>query len=128
MEYIIWGIKIGIFISIINVWFFRFKKSTPYRPGQANSMVEEFKAYGLSESMMYLVGALKVASAIALFISIWTPQFTLYPAALMAALMLGAIIMHVKVKDPLTKSFPAATFLLLSLILILNANGMFSNM
>jgi len=39
------------------------------------------------------------------------------PAAYgMAVLMLGAIVMHFKVKDPLKKSLPAFTMLLLSLI------------
>jgi len=36
----------------------------------------------------------------------------------MAVLMLGAITMHIKVKDSLIKSLPAFTFLVLSLILI----------
>lgn len=126
MEYLIWGIKIGIFISIINVWFFRFKKPTPFRGGEANSMSQEFKAYGLPENFIYVIGALKVGSALALFISIWMPEFTIYPAAIMAALMLGAILMHLKIKDPLNKAIPAAIFLVLSLILIWDASASFA--
>lgn len=123
MEYLIWGIKIVLFISIINVWFFRFNKRTPWRGSEAASMKEEFTSYGLSENIMYVVGFLKVTSAVVLFISIWLPEYTLYPAVTMALLMTGAILMHLKVNDPIKKSLPAFIFLVLSAILILNSTG-----
>jgi hypothetical protein len=81
-------------------------------------MKEEFKAYGLSETMMYLVGGLKVLSAILLVVSIWIEYLAVPSAAGMAVLMTGAIIMHFKVNDPIKKSFPAFTFLVLSLVII----------
>ncbi len=125
MEYIIIAAKIIIFISIINVWFFRFNKSTEWRAGNANSMKAEFEAYGLSETIMYIVGGLKIFSAILLLISIWIPSLGVPAAAVMALLMLGAIAMHIKVSDPLKKSLPALFFLLLSLLILANAYGIF---
>ena len=119
MEYVIIIIKVFIFLSIVNVWFLRFNRQTPWRGGQAASMKEEFKTYGLSETVMYTVGGLKVIAAALLLISIWVPSLTLPAAGTMAVLMAGAISMHLKVKDPLQKSFPAFTFLVLSVILIL---------
>ena len=118
MEYVLIGIKVFIFLSIINVWFFRFNKATTWRGGTAKSMKEEFEVYGLSESMMYLVGGLKVLSAILLLVSIWVPSLALPAAGTMAILMAGAISMHVKVQDPLKHSFPAFSFLVLSAIII----------
>lgn len=118
MNYILIGAKVIIFISIINVWFFRFNKKTLFRGGDASSMKAEFAAYGLSETMMYLVGALKVLSALGLLISIWAPQLAIPAAAIMAILMLGAIFMHFKISDPLSKSLPAFIFLLLSLLIL----------
>jgi len=118
MEYVIIIIKVFIFLSIVNVWFFRFNKSTSWRGGQAASMKQEFEVYGLSESVMYLVGGLKVLAATLLMVSIWVPQLTLPAAGIMAVLMAGAISMHLRVKDPLRSSFPALTFLVLSLFLI----------
>ena len=118
MDYISILAKVIIFISIINVWFFRFNKKTMYRGGDASSMKEEFAAYGLSESTMYFIGALKVLSALGLIVSIWVPVLTLPSAGLMAILMVGAILMHVKIKDSLKQSMPAAIFLLLSLFII----------
>ncbi len=119
MDFIVSMAKLVIFISIINVWFFRFNKKTPYRGGNASSMKEEFSAYGLSETMVYLIGSLKVLSAICLLVSIWITSFAIPASALMALLMLGAIFMHFKVKDPVNKSLPAFIFLLLALLILI---------
>jgi len=115
--YLLIAIKAFIFISIINVWFFRFSKSTPWRGKDAGSMKDEFEAYGLSSTLMYLVGGLKVLCATGLLASIWYPELAVPSAIGMAVLMLGAIGMHLKVKDPLKKSFPAFSFLVLSLVI-----------
>ncbi|MEM1336864.1 MAG: DoxX family protein [Bacteroidota bacterium] len=119
MEYVTIIIKVFIFFSIVNVWFLRFNKPTSWRGGQATNMKKEFEVYGLSETMLYLVGSLKVLAATLLLVSIWIPQLILPAAGLMAILMAGAIAMHIKVKDPFQKSFPAFSFLVLSLFLIL---------
>lgn len=119
MEFISTIAKVIIFLGIINVWFVRFNKSTAYRGGGAGSMREEFEAYGLSEGMMYLVGGLKVLLATLLVVSIWVPALTLYAAGGMIVLMLGAISMHIKVKDELSRSIPATLMLLLSVLALL---------
>lgn len=122
MEYAIIIIKVFIFLSIVNVWFFRFNKPTSWRGGQAANMKREFEVYGLSESVMYLVGGLKVLAATLLIVSIWVPQLTLPAAGIMAVLMAGAISMHLRVKDPLRSSFPALSFLVLSLFLMFSSS------
>lgn len=118
MEYIVISAKVIIFISIINVWFFRFNKKTQYRGADATSMKDEFAAYGLSTNMVYVIGTLKVLSALCLLISIWVPVLALPAASVMLILMMGAIIMHFRINDPLIKSLPAAIFLLLSILII----------
>lgn len=122
MEYLSMAFKIGLFISIVNVWFVQFNKATPWRAVGANTMREEFKAYGLSETIMYIVGGLKVLSALAIFVSIWVPSLLFPAATVMAVLMIGAILMHLKIKDPLKKSLPALIFLLISLYFLSNGN------
>jgi hypothetical protein len=47
---------------------------------------------------------------------IWIPALTGPAATGMALLMLGAVVMHMKVKDPLRKALPAMIMLLLSLV------------
>lgn len=118
MCYILISAKVIIFIAIINVWFFRFNKKTQYRGGDASSMKDEIAAYGLSTTMVYVIGTLKVLSALALLISIWIPVLALPAATIMVILMMGSIIMHFRINDPLIKSLPATMFLLLSMLII----------
>lgn len=101
--------------GIFNVWFLRFQLSTPFRGGTAKNLREEFRAYGLSDSVFRLVGTLKVACAVLLVAGLWFPQVTVPAASLLAVLMVGAIAMHLKIRDPLRKSLPALVMLLLNL-------------
>ncbi|MEN8817484.1 MAG: DoxX family protein [Nonlabens sp.] len=109
-------IKLVVGLSILNVWLVNRNKLTPWRGGNANSMQEEFAAYGLSINMMIIVGTLKCLFAVLLLISIIF-SVTEYTGAIgIAVLMAGAIIMHLKINDPIKKSLPAGIFLILSLI------------
>ena len=104
-------LQLIISVGLINVWFFRFNKATDYRGGNAKNMQEEFLAYGLPIWSMYLVGTLKVAIAVMLIISIWVEELLIYNLILLALLMIAAVLMHVKVKDPIKKSYPALSIL-----------------
>ena len=104
-------LQLIISIGLINVWFFRFNKVTEYRGGNAQNMKEEFKAYGLPIWSMYLVGAMKVLIAIMLIVSIWIEELLIYNLVVLAALMVAAVMMHLKVKDPIKKSYPALSIL-----------------
>ena len=97
----------GSALWILNVWFNRFDKDTGYRGGDATNMKEEFEEHGLSEKTMYAVGAAKVSLASMMLVGLVVPKFTRPASAGLAAFMLGAIGMHVKVKDPLKRSLPA---------------------
>ncbi|MCP9291540.1 DoxX family protein [Gracilimonas sediminicola] len=120
MEYLIIAIKLIVGLSILNVWLLRSGKETQWRGGDAGSLEEEFKAYGLPIWFMWTVGGLKILFALGLLASIWFtgyPELETYSAYGIAVLMLGAVSMHIKVKDPLKKSLPAFTFLVLSLLI-----------
>ena len=104
-------LQLIISIGLINVWLFRFNKTTEYRGGSAKNMKEEFIAYGLPEWSVYFVGFVKVAIAIMLIISIWVEELLLYNLIVLAALMIAAVFMHLKVKDPIKKSYPALSIL-----------------
>ncbi len=107
--------QVIIALGIFNVWLLRSGKSTSWRGGEAKNMKEEFDVYGLPAWLMTVIGGLKLLLAVLLIAGIWFPFLT-RPAALgVAILMLGAVAMHVKVKDPLKKSLPAFTLLVLSL-------------
>tara|TARA_A100000164_G_scaffold337965_1_gene331887 strand:- start:153 stop:521 length:369 start_codon:yes stop_codon:yes gene_type:complete len=104
-------LQLLISIGLINVWFFRFNKATEFRGGNAKNMREEFQAYGLPAWSMYLVGAAKVVIAILLIVSIWFKELLVYNLLALAVLMIAAVLMHIKVKDPIKKSYPALSIL-----------------
>tara|TARA_B100001175_G_C19418736_1_gene594946 strand:- start:118 stop:486 length:369 start_codon:yes stop_codon:yes gene_type:complete len=104
-------LQLIISIGLINVWFFRFNKATEFRGGNAKNMREEFQAYGLPAWSMYLVGAAKVIIAALLIVSIWFKELLVYNLLALAVLMIAAVLMHIKVKDPIKKSYPALSIL-----------------
>jgi uncharacterized membrane protein YphA (DoxX/SURF4 family) len=101
-------------LGLLNVWLVRSRSATDYRGGDAKSLKEEFAAYGLPEWFFSLVGILKIGSAVLLLVGIVYPPVVLPAAAVVVVLMLGALAMHVKVKDPAIKSLPAFLVLLMS--------------
>ena len=109
-------VQIIIALGILNVWLLRFGKQSEWRGGDSRNMTEEFKAYGLPSWFMFTVGAAKVALACLLIASVWFPMLK-NPAAIgLALLMVGAVMMHLKVKDPIKKSVPAMSALFLCVV------------
>jgi hypothetical protein len=104
-------LQVILALGLINVWLVRSGQATSFRGGSSRNLKDEFAAYGLSDAVFYGVGALKLGSAAALLAGLWIPELALPAASLLAALMLGALAMHLKVKDPLLKSIPALAML-----------------
>ena len=67
----------------------------------------------------YLVGALKIGSAVMLIAGFWIDALVMPAATIVAVLMVGALVMHVKVKDPAIRSLPAFLMLVMSGSLLL---------
>lgn len=107
--------QVVIALGIYNVWILRFSQSTEWRGADAKSMKDEFSAYGLSPTVMVIVGFLKLFLATLLFAGIWFPFLTRPSALGLSFLMLGAILMHLKIRDPLKKILPASLLFLLCL-------------
>lgn len=105
-----------IALGIVNVWLVRAGRPSGYRGGSAKTLREEFQVYGLPSWAMPVVGGLKLAFAAMLVLRLFNvPAYARIGAIGIAVLMVGAIAMHVKVKDEWKKSLPAATMLVLSL-------------
>lgn len=119
MEWIAPLIQLTIALSIYNVWLLRYNKPTDWRGGTAKNMKQEFEVYGFPFWFMILVGALKIILATLLIAGIWLPVLA-KPAALgLAFLMVGAVLMHFRVRDAPLKALPASVILVLSLFLVL---------
>jgi hypothetical protein len=111
-------IQLVIALGILNVWILRFGKPSPWRGGNAVTMAEEFAVYGLSTTVMYAIGFIKVLLALLLIAGIWVQPLTVPVALVLAAIMVGSVAMHFRVGDPLKKSVPAALVLLLCLAVV----------
>jgi hypothetical protein len=113
MEYVIIALKLIVAVSLLNVWLLQYNKPTRWRGGDAKTIFEEFAVYGLPKWFCYVIGFLKVTLSIGLILTIWFPIYEDYVALGLGALLLGSIVMHLKIGDPLLKSFPAFLFLVL---------------
>ncbi len=111
MEYFLIALQLIVALGILNVWMLRSDKATPFRGGDAKNMREEFAAYGLPFWFMCLVGVLKVGLALALIAAIWFHRVAQPAAVGLGLLMLGAFVMHLKVKDPIKKALPSIAVL-----------------
>ena len=111
MEILRQALQVIVALGLLNVWLVRAGKPTRFRGGDARSIREEFAAYGLPVAMMYVVGSLKVLIAVALLAGIWMPALVLPAASLLILLMIGAFMMHLKVKDPFERAIPSLMML-----------------
>ena len=118
MEWIKIAVQLIIAIGIYNVWIVRFGKATKWRGGSATNMKAEFEVYGIPGWFMMIIGFMKLTLATILIAGIWFPFLVLPAAVGMTSLMMGAVAMHIKVKDPLLKSLPAFSVFSLCLVLI----------
>lgn len=107
--------------GLFNVWLVRPGKETGYRGGKAKSLKEEFAVYGLPGWFHSLIGVLKIGSALGLLIGLYIPGVALASAGLLIGLMVGALAMHIKVKDPINKSIPALLMLGMALIVVVTS-------
>jgi hypothetical protein len=116
-EIVVIILKVIVGLSILNVWLLQPTKPTKWRGGNAKTIIEEFEVYGLSKTICYIVGFLKVSLALLLLASIWFRDLTAYASSGLALLLFGSIIMHIKIKDPLFKSVPAFIFLIMTILI-----------
>ncbi|MGI9161385.1 MAG: DoxX family protein [Mycobacterium sp.] len=112
-------LQIVVALGLFNVWLVRARAATAYRGGSAQSLKEEFATYGLPEWTFYVVGALKLGSAVLLIAGIWFPALIKAPALIVAALMVGALAMHAKAKDSPAKYLPALLMLVMCVAIYL---------
>ena len=104
-------LQLVVGLGLLNVWLLRPASETGYRGGDAKTLKQEFSVYGLPDAAFYVVGALKIGCGIVLIAGVWIDAPVRAAAGIVAALMLGALAMHLKVGDPAKRSLPAALVL-----------------
>lgn len=101
-------LKIMVLSSIFFVWVIRY-----------SNIIEEFKTFGHPNWLRDLVGILKIAFAIMLFNQ---NVFIVQLGAIgISALMLCALLTHLKIKNDLSKMLPSATLLVINLTIYFNS-------
>lgn len=113
------ALQLLVGLGLLNVWIVRSRSATAYRGGSAASLRDEFVVYGLPTTVFYAVGGLKVSAALVLIVGVWIDLPVALAAAVVAALMVGAVAMHVKVGDPPRKAAPATVMLAMSSAIVL---------
>ena len=120
METITLVLQLVIACVIFSVWLIRPNWKTPYRAGDAINIKEEFAVYGLPDWSVYVVGATKIALAIALLAGYWKSELVVPAAISMDILMAGAVLCHLRIKeDSISRAVPASSMLLMSLFVAL---------
>jgi len=116
-------LKLIIALGLLNVWVIRFDKESSFRGGDSINMTEEFNTYGLPKTFMYSIGLFKVILSLFLIFSLFFgskfDQIVYMGLVFLSFIMIGSIIMHFRVNDPLKKSVPALIILFLSIIVLL---------
>lgn len=115
LPWILYVLQIAIALGLVNVWLLRYCHATRYRGAGAQNMREEFAVYGLPAWSVYIVGFLKLTIATIMVVVTFVPDLVrplgVPSLGLLVLLMLGAISMHIKVKDPVIKALPATAML-----------------
>jgi uncharacterized membrane protein YphA (DoxX/SURF4 family) len=106
-------LQVVVGLGLLNVWLVRSRSATNYRGRSAMTLKQEFQEYGLPPVAYFIVGTLKVVAGVVLLASLWMPMPARLAAVVVAGLMIGALVMHAKVKDPMLKFVPAAAMLVM---------------
>lgn len=95
-------LKIIVLVSIFFVWVIRYE-----------NIIKEFKEYGLPSWCRDLVGIMKLSCVLMIMNS--NQQVVCAGSIILAALMVVALIMHIKIKNPVAKMLPALALLIFSI-------------
>jgi hypothetical protein len=86
----------------------------------ARAMVAEFERYHLAPYRT-LTGVLQMSAGAGLLLGLRFRPLLLFSAGGLAAMMLGAIVVRLRVRDPLVSAIPALLLLILNLFILLSA-------
>ncbi len=114
MESLIIVLKLVVALGILNVWIVRRIQVTPYRGKDAQTLREEFAAYGLPGWVYSAVGVVKIALALTLLGSIWVPALALPASLILAGIMAVALVVRIRIQDRPCLMIPAAGYLALN--------------
>ena len=103
---------LAVAVTVLSAWTFRLEMDTIYRGADASNMIEEFQAYGLSQTTMVVVGVFKVVLALMLLLGLKFKKLIIPAAAGMALFMTAAVYFHFSISDPIIPTAPSLAMLI----------------
>jgi hypothetical protein len=94
---------------VFSVMTIRATQETPFRPGDAKTLEEEFAVYGYPTWFFKVIRVTKASLAVFLVLGLVWPKGLLVGAGGILVMMIGAVGSHIKVGDPMQKSVPSFT-------------------
>ena len=82
-----------------------------------NMFVENFRRFGYPQWFRIVTGSLEVLGGIGLLIGIWLPGLAALASAGLTLVMLGAVLTHLRTKDPLKKIALAIVLEVLAIVI-----------
>lgn len=80
----------------------------------ARMHANNFRKWGFSPNVRHLVGGAEVVGGVGMLAGIWIPVLAVLAGLGLAALMVGALGVHRRAKDPFSQWAPAFVFLLVA--------------
>lgn len=84
----------------------------------SKQMVDEFTRYGMPQWFRVITGLLEIAGAALLVAGIWNDSLIAIGGLLLAVIMVGAVITHLRIKDPVSKIGLPIILLILTLVIV----------
>ncbi|MDF2646985.1 MAG: hypothetical protein K0Q73_2790 [Paenibacillus sp.] len=84
----------------------------------SKQMVDEFTRYGMPQWFRVITGLLEIAGAALLVAGIWNDSLIAIGGLLLAVIMAGAVITHLRIKDPVSKIGMPIILLILTLVIV----------
>lgn len=84
----------------------------------SKQMVDEFTRYGMPQWFRVITSLLEIAGAALLVAGIWNDSLIAIGGLLLAVIMAGAVITHLRIKDPVSKIGMPIILLILTLVIV----------
>lgn len=84
----------------------------------SKQMVDEFTRYGMPQWFRVITGLLEIAGAALLVAGIWNNSLVVYGGLLLTVIMVGAVITHLRIKDPVSKIGMPIILIILTLVVL----------
>ncbi|WP_141500641.1 DoxX family protein [Paenibacillus luteus] len=85
--------------------------------------VDHFNQWGLPQWFRVVTGLVELIGAAALIVGIWEPSWAAAGSLLLGVTMIGAILVHVRMKDNMKESAASIVLFVLSVVIFLLQSG-----